>query len=107
MSEFHSVPADRSRLTTPNPLLTARLGADLPECLDGYRIGMLSDVHAGPMIGLRGVRKHVEALNEGKPDLILLAGDMADGPDGQVGGALEPIYNMEVSERAFLEGDNR
>ena len=66
----------------------------LPECLDGYRIGMLSDVHAGPMIGIAGVREHIEALNADAPDLILLAGDMADGPSTQVGGALEPIYNL-------------
>jgi len=67
---------------------------DLPECLDGYKIGMLSDVHAGPVIGKAGIKKHVEALNVDEPDLILLAGDMADGPDTQVGKALEPIFDM-------------
>lgn len=72
---------------------------NLPPCLDGYKIGMLSDVHSGPVIGISGVRKHVLALNADEPDLILLAGDMADGPSTQVGGGLEPIYNMERRPR--------
>lgn len=56
------------RLTFPVP--------GLPANLDGYTIGVLADLHLGPMVpverGLEAARK----LASLKPDLVLIAGDM-------------------------------
>ena len=42
---------------------------------DGMRIGQLTDIHIGPMTPDGRVIGAVDALNEAKPDLIVLTGD--------------------------------
>ena len=50
-----------------------------PEALDGLRIGVLSDVHAGvPHAGRDAIARAVDRLNEQQPDLMLLLGDFLD-----------------------------
>ncbi len=50
----------------------------LPPALDGYRIVLLSDLH-GAVFG-RDNRRLAAAVRAQRPDLIVLAGDFADGP---------------------------
>jgi hypothetical protein len=54
--------------------------ANLPACLDGFRLVMSSDVHVGPMVGRSFVQSHVQQLNSLRPDAIALVGDFTDGP---------------------------
>jgi uncharacterized protein len=50
-----------------------------PERLDGLRVGVLSDLHAGvPYVGIAAVERAVAALNERAPDVHLLLGDFLD-----------------------------
>jgi predicted MPP superfamily phosphohydrolase len=50
-----------------------------PDRLDGLRVGVFSDLHAGvPHVGLATVRRVVDAVNERRPDLHLLLGDHLD-----------------------------
>jgi predicted MPP superfamily phosphohydrolase len=50
-----------------------------PKALDGLRLGLLSDLHAGaPYAGLKQIARAVERLNEEAPDAILLLGDYVD-----------------------------
>ena len=65
----------------------------LPQCLDGFTLGLLSDVHAGPLIGASEIARHVKALNREHVDAAILSGDMGDGDPEKVGGALAPIVN--------------
>ena len=41
----------------------------LPSCLDGFKIGLLSDVHGGVLIGKTGISKHVAAMNKESPSV--------------------------------------
>jgi len=63
----------------PARLVTRRADVSLPEAsplLDGLRIAVISDLHAGaPHIGLEKIDLVVRRINEENPDLILLLGD--------------------------------
>ena len=47
----------------------------LPAAFDGFRIAQLSDIHIGPFMTAREVRRYVEITNALKPDLVALTGD--------------------------------
>jgi uncharacterized protein len=66
----------------PRRLVTVRRTLQLPrwpQALDGLRLGLLSDLHAGPPhAGLAPIARAVERLNEEAPDAMLLLGDYVD-----------------------------
>lgn len=81
---------------------------DLPEHLDGFTIGVLSDLHVGPATPPRWVRKAVEQLAARKPDLVVALGDYigshehgpaADWALEPVRGALGIIGNWDFKDR--------
>ena len=47
----------------------------LPRELDGYTIGVLSDIHHGSVVTWRNAARAVEMLNAARPDLAVLLGD--------------------------------
>jgi predicted MPP superfamily phosphohydrolase len=56
----------------------------LPRERDGLRVIAISDVHLGSLIGARWLTRLVERVNELRPDLILMVGDVVDGEAEQV-----------------------
>jgi predicted MPP superfamily phosphohydrolase len=66
----------------PRRLVTVRRTLELPRwpaALDGVRLGVLSDLHAGaPYAGLKPIARAVERLNAEAPDVMLLLGDFVD-----------------------------
>jgi uncharacterized protein len=66
----------------PRRLVVRELELALPHWparLDGFRAGVLSDLHAGvPYAGLPAIDRAVAALNERAPDVHLLLGDFLD-----------------------------
>ena len=50
----------------------------LPPALEGLRIGLLSDLHAGRFTTRGTMRRAVELLMDARPDLIAITGDFAD-----------------------------
>jgi predicted MPP superfamily phosphohydrolase len=52
---------------------------DLPRELEGLRVGVLSDFHAGAFATRQDIDDAVRMVNEGNPDLIALLGDYVDG----------------------------
>lgn len=57
---------------------TVRIGRE-QEGTDSLRIALLSDIHLGYVIEEDHLAKVVEAVNELKPDIICIAGDVFDG----------------------------
>jgi hypothetical protein len=53
--------------------------AGLPAHLDGLRIGLLSDLHHGPLVPTEQVERAVALLQSQAPDLICLTGDYVSG----------------------------
>ncbi|WP_095976340.1 metallophosphoesterase [Melittangium boletus] len=50
----------------------------LPQALDGFRIGQITDVHVGTFIDSAYVRAAVAAMNEARVDLQVMTGDLID-----------------------------
>jgi uncharacterized protein len=66
----------------PRRLVTVRRRLELPgwpASLDGVRLGLLTDLHAGaPHAGRHAIGRAVARLNEEAPDAIVLLGDYID-----------------------------
>jgi uncharacterized protein len=72
------------------------LGARWPPALDGLRVALVSDLHAGaPHVGAERIAQLVAAVNEHEPDLVLLLGDYID-PEVRFGSEVAP---KTVAER--------
>ena len=69
-------------LVEPRRLVTVRRTLHLPRWpaeVDGLRVGVLSDIHAGaPHAGRKAIARAVERLNAEAPDAMLLLGDFTD-----------------------------
>lgn len=52
---------------------------DLPEELEGMRLVQLADLHLGPLSRKKNLAILIENINDLKPDLVCLCGDLADG----------------------------
>lgn len=68
----------------------------LPQEADGMTIAVLSDIHADATTGEERIRDMVERVNELKPDLIVLLGDLADGRTDARGNELKPLEKLSA-----------
>jgi len=62
--------------------------------LDGLRIAQISDLHVGPNIGRRYVERVVREVAELRPDIVVLTGDIVDGPVGKLAGDVAPLATL-------------
>jgi hypothetical protein len=70
-----------------------------PQRLDGLRVALVSDLHAGgPNVPARRLERIVAQVNATRPDLIALCGDYVD-PDVPGGGRVEPEVVAEQLAR--------
>jgi predicted MPP superfamily phosphohydrolase len=77
---------------------------DLPEAFDGYRIAVVSDLHAA-VFGKENDRLF-EAVRGAKPDIIALTGDATDSP-GQIPGVLETVKGLaEIAPVYYVTGNH-
>src|SRR3954464_5940645 len=66
------------------------LGERWPAALDGLRVALVSDLHAGaPHVGAERIARLVAAVNAQRPDLVLLLGDYID-PEVRFGSRVAP-----------------
>jgi predicted MPP superfamily phosphohydrolase len=74
----------------------------LHRSLDGVRIALVSDLHVGPTVRERYVRRVVERSNELAPDLVALTGDIVDGPVPRLARRVAPLSELASREGSFL-----
>jgi predicted MPP superfamily phosphohydrolase len=66
-----------------------------PAALDGLRVALVSDLHAGaPHVGEERIERVVAGVNARRPDLVLLLGDYID-PEVRFGSAVAPVAVAE------------
>lgn len=65
----------------------------LPRHLEGYTIGVLSDLHVGPTTPAAWVRQVAQRLAERQPDLVVAVGDFIGSPESveAANWCLEPV----------------
>ena len=71
---------------------------DLPTGLDGLRLAFLSDLHAGPLVGVAQLRRWRDLAEAERPDLLLFGGDFVDSLPEQI----EPLIQAFAGFRPSL-----
>lgn len=68
----------------------------LPKSADGMTIALLADLHADAVTRSERIGKIAELTNSLQPDLIVIAGDFADGTVDRRGKELEPLRTLSA-----------
>jgi uncharacterized protein len=79
---------------------------NLPAALHGFTIVQISDIHVGPTIRKRYVERIVTAVNELKPDLIAITGDVVDGAVRELAPHTAPLAHLRSRHGAFFVTGN-
>ncbi|RME29319.1 MAG: metallophosphoesterase [Deltaproteobacteria bacterium] len=81
--------------------------AGLPPALHGLRIVQLSDLHVGPTIGADFLRAVVDRVRSIRPDLVVITGDLVDGPVAGLAGDVAPLADLQAPlGRFFVTGNH-
>ena len=79
----------------------------LPPTRSGYTIAQISDLHVGPTIREREVRRVIEQTNALKPDLIVITGDLVDGTPRELGHIVAELARLEARHGVlFITGNH-
>jgi predicted MPP superfamily phosphohydrolase len=71
-----------------------------------YTIAHLTDVHIGALIGRDFAEKLVERVNALKPDLIVITGDLVDGPLAELRPHIEPLRQLRARDGVYAVTGN-
>lgn len=78
----------------------------LPQALDGFRIGLITDVHSSDTVPDADIQAAVELLQQAGPDLVVLGGDYVTDADIRratpVAELLAPLANAPTGAYAVL-----
>jgi predicted MPP superfamily phosphohydrolase len=80
--------------------------AGLPDGLRNFTIVQVSDLHVGPTIKRRYVDRIVDAVNELRPDMIAVTGDLVDGSVEELGTHIEPLQRMTARYGSYFVTGN-
>jgi len=78
----------------------------LPAALSGLTIAQISDLHVGPTIGERHVRRIVEQVNALRADVVAVTGDLVDGTVRELGAAVSHLGRLEARHGVFFVTGN-
>lgn len=67
---------------------------NLPSDLENLKIAQISDLHIGPTIQSRYVKKVIKKTNNARPDLIVITGDLADAHTESIKKHLQPLADL-------------
>jgi len=63
---------------------------------EGFRIGQLSDLHVSPWLSVSDAARTVDMLNERKPNLTVVTGDLITQPGDPLDGAIREIGRLRA-----------
>lgn len=78
----------------------------LPAGFEGYRLAVVSDLHAGPIRGADLAGTVVGLTNRAGPDVVLLVGDLTDGTTSQFAHVLAPLAGLDAADGVFAVTGN-
>jgi len=79
---------------------------NLPGDLEGLRIVQMSDIHVSHTIKRRFVQRVVDNVNELKPDIVALTGDLVDGSVNQLRDDVAPLAELEAKYGSYFVTGN-
>ncbi len=90
-AEIHEVPVRLERL---------------PPALSGLVVAQITDLHVGPAIREREVRRVVEQTNALRPDVIAITGDLVDGSVRELGAAVSELGRLRARHGVYFVTGN-
>lgn len=91
-----------------SPLIVRRVtlyDPRLPPHLDGLQIAVVGDLHIGPTLKGAHVKRVVQLLNAQNADLVVIVGDLVDGPWNVVRPMLTPLAQLK-QPAYFVSGNH-
>ncbi len=80
--------------------------ARLPPALSGLSIAQITDLHVGPTIREREVRRIVEQTNALRPDVVAVTGDLVDGTVAELGAATRHLAELKARYGVYFVTGN-
>jgi predicted MPP superfamily phosphohydrolase len=78
----------------------------LPRALSGLTLAQITDLHIGPTIREREVRRVVEQTNGLRPDVIAITGDLVDGTVPELGDIVARLGGLSARHGVFFVTGN-
>ncbi len=78
----------------------------LPPALSGLTLAQITDLHVGPSIGERSVRRVVEQTNALRPDVVAITGDLVDGSVRDLGGTIAELARLRARHGVYFVTGN-
>ncbi|BDG03985.1 metallophosphoesterase [Anaeromyxobacter oryzae] len=78
----------------------------LPRALSGLTIAQITDLHVGPIIREREVRRVVEQTNALHPDVIAITGDLVDGSVRELGAVVSHLAALRARHGVYFVTGN-
>lgn len=75
---------------------------NLPSAWKNKTIVQLSDIHVGPVNRQKFLAQVVDLTNSVHPDLVLITGDLFDGPDKHMKDLAQPLQNLKPTRGTFF-----
>jgi hypothetical protein len=73
----------------------------LPRDLDGLRLSQLTDIHLGPFLGVKELRRAVDIANEFRPHLALMTGDLVTEEGDPLDLCIQELSKLRASDGVF------
>ncbi|MFT4186608.1 MAG: metallophosphoesterase [Micrococcaceae bacterium] len=74
--------------------------------LNGTKVALISDAHFGPINQEKWMAKIVQRINAENPDVVIFAGDIADGTAEQRRAEADELKNIKASTRVYVTGNH-
>ena len=78
----------------------------LPPELDGLRVALVTDIHAGAVRGADFTQRVVDLVQGARPDLVVVAGDLVEGPAERYAAEIAPLAGLTAPLGVFATTGN-
>ena len=80
--------------------------AGLPVAWHGFTVAQISDIHVGPTIRQRYVRRIVDRVNTLGADMVAITGDLVDGGVSELAAHIAPLADLRSRHGTFFVTGN-